>query len=71
MRYNIKVRLMQLGLRQKDIIEILRKNGFPRLSPPQFSAAISGASVKPSDDRICEAADRELERLEKERGKDV
>ena len=68
MRYNIKARLAVLGLKSRDLIEILRKNGFSRLSPQQFSSAINGSSVRPSDDKICAAADRELEKLERERG---
>lgn len=39
---NIKTRLLQAGLKQRDLLELLKKRGFSNLSDSLLSSAIHG-----------------------------
>ena len=67
MRYRIKARLADLGLKSVNAIEELKKYGL-KTDQSGFSKAISGRSYGEMADKIAETADRIITIWEKERG---
>lgn len=54
---NIKVRLLLLKKRQIDLLEELRKRGYPNLYDSQLSAYISGTNKGPQAQAVMKLAD--------------
>ena len=50
----IKIRLLQLEKKQVDLLEELRKRGYPKLYASQLSRYISGADVSPQAEAVME-----------------
>lgn len=67
MRYRIKPRLAELGLKHDDIIAELRKIGI-YCTDSQFSRAINGKDYTKKSETICEKADEIISGIERERG---
>lgn len=63
-RYNIKVRLVALGKKSKDMVVALNERGV-ETNASQFSAAINSLLNFPKCDLICETADKILTEWEK------
>jgi hypothetical protein len=52
---NIKVRLLQVGKKQVDLVSELRKRGFTGVQAPQVSAVINGHDTSPRGNEVREA----------------
>lgn len=63
---NIKVRLIQLGKKQVDLLAELQKRGFPKLSPSLLSNYINGRDRTPQRNSVLDMADRILSEWESE-----
>lgn len=66
---NIKIRLLQLGKTQVDLLSVLRKRGFPNLQAPYLSVAIRHVANEPQAVRIREMADVILKEWEEKEAK--
>lgn len=64
MRYQIKLRCLQLNIRLKDLILETAKRTGDKITPAFFSSAISGALVSPKAERVLAAADEILTEME-------
>lgn len=51
---DIKVELIKLGKKQVDLLEEIRKRGYPRLLPCQISGYINGLVLGPQADSVLE-----------------
>lgn len=69
MNLNLKCRIVRLGLKQKDIAEIISTNG-RKVYPSEVNKAISGKECYPKSQAICNDIANLLTRLERERGLD-
>lgn len=61
---NIKIKLLELNKKQVDLLDEIRKRGYPRMSQPVLSRYINGREVTPQAKAvlgICEAVLREWE----------
>ena len=67
MRYRIKARLADLGMKSKDLIEILNKDYGLKIDASKFSLAINSGSGTRKQELICETADRVLTEIENDR----
>lgn len=66
-RYEIKLRLLKLGMKQADLLEPLRERGYT-INDSELSVMVSGRKLTPKADRICEEADKILCEIEQKRG---
>lgn len=64
---NTKIRLLQLGKKQVDLLNLLQKRGFPSLCPQTLSAAINRRLNTPLACRVRNEVDQILTEWEKER----
>lgn len=67
MPFDIKVRLLKLGKKQRDLIPELAKLGI-KATPPEISDALSGRYQKPKLDMILSACNEIVSEWEKEAG---
>ena len=67
MRYRIKSRLADLGMKSVDLLDELRGVGV-FASSAEFSRAINNREHTPKADLICQKADEILCKIEKEKG---
>lgn len=44
---NIKIRLLELGKKQVDLVTEIRKRGYPKLDPTMLSRYIDGRDITP------------------------
>ena len=51
---DIKVELLKLGKKQVDLLEEIRKRGYPKLSFPQLSSYINGRIGGPQAEKVLE-----------------
>ena len=51
---DIKIELIRLRKKQVDLLEELRKRGYPRLMPCQLSGYINGLVLGPQADTVLE-----------------
>lgn len=65
--FNIKVRLMQLGKKQVDLILALEKVGI-KTTPPELSNSLSGNLKIPKADKILSVCNEIVSEWEKEAG---
>lgn len=63
---NTKIRLLQLGKKQVDLIEVLRSRGFSSMTPPTLSSIINRRDNGPLAQDVREEIDRILDEWEKE-----
>ena len=56
MPFRIKLRLMELGRKQVELIPELRKRGIERITPSDLSVALKGDSQSPKSQKILSAA---------------
>lgn len=70
MPFNIKLRLMQLGKKQKDLIPELAKLKI-NASPADISNALNGSYQSPKLDRIVSACNEIVSKWEKESDKNI
>lgn len=64
---NTKVRLLQLGKKQADLLAELHKRGFEKLSPPLLSNIINRRVNTPQAFKIRELCDKILDEWEEEK----
>ena len=57
---NIKIRLLELGKKQVDLVDELRKHGFPKLGPSLLSRYINGRHVTPQAHSVMDMCDKIL-----------
>lgn len=62
---DIKVRLLKLGKKQVDLLDILRKEGFPNLYDTQLSRYISGRDKSPQAVKVIEKCEEIISEWEK------
>lgn len=63
---NTKLRLLQVGKKQIDLVDYLQKNGYPAMCPQTMSAIISGRLNTPQAYSVRREIDRLLTQWEKE-----
>lgn len=68
---NTKIRLLQLGKKQVDLLDELHKQGFTRVDPAGLSNAINHRTNTPLAYRIREETEKILEMWEKEQEQEV
>lgn len=64
---NIKIKLLELGKRQTDLLYELRKRGFPKLTEQTLSKYINHVAVNPQAQQVREEIYCILDEWEKER----
>lgn len=64
---NIKIRLLQLGKRQTDLLDELHKMGYNEVEAPTLSNSISYRLRTPKGDMVRELCDQILTKWEQER----
>lgn len=62
----IKIRLLQLGKKQVDLLAEIRKRGYKNLQPPALSAYINRKDTTAQAERVLELADEILKEWEAE-----
>ena len=60
----IKARLLNLGKKQVDLLEVIRKNGYANLQPPQLSSYINGSNTTPQAQAVLRIVYKTLEAWE-------
>ena len=63
----IKARLLNLGKKQVDLLEVIRKKGYANLQPPQRSAYINGSNTTPQAQAVLQIVYDTLEMWEKQK----
>lgn len=63
---NIKIRLLQLGKKQVDLVDYLQKNGYPTMCQQTVSAMVNRKLNTPLAYRVREEIDRILTKWEEE-----
>lgn len=63
---NTKIRLLQLGKKQVDLLDELHKMGYKEVSAPTLSTAINKKSFEPKMQLICQLCDNIIEKWENE-----
>ena len=63
---HVKVRLAELEKKQKDLLEVIRTKGYPRLQQPQLSSYINGAVITPQSQAVMRIVDEILDEWENE-----
>lgn len=63
---NIKVRLAILGKMQKDLLDEVRKRGFPKMTASRFSAFLRRHDVGPTSEKVMNLVYDILDEWEKE-----
>lgn len=58
---HVKVRLAELEKKQKDLLEVIRTKGYPRLQQPQLNAYINGAVTTPQSQAVMRIVDEILD----------
>ena len=66
MNKDIKVRLMQLGKKQTELLKEIRKKGYPKLLPCALSSYINGHVLGPQAEVVLSIAREILDEWEKE-----
>lgn len=64
---NTKIRLLQLGKKQVDLLAILQKNGYPKLGPETLSKIINRHLNTPLAYQVRENVDKILTEWENEK----
>ncbi len=57
---SIKIKLLELGKKQVDLIEELRNRGFT-IQPPELSTYINQIMITPKSERVLRACDEIIE----------
>ena len=65
MNKDIKVRLTQLGKKQVDLLEVIRKRGYPKLLSCTLSSYINGHVLGPQSEVVLTIAREILDEWEK------
>lgn len=63
---NIKAKLFELGKKQVDLLEELRKRGYAKLQPPELSTFINKRTTTPKANEVLELCCEILSEWEKE-----
>lgn len=63
----IKARVLNLGKKQVDLLEVIRKKGYANLQPPQLSAYINGSNTTPQAQAVLQIVYDTLEMWEKQK----
>ena len=66
MGIGIKIRLLQLGKRQIDVLDEVRKRGYPKLGTAAFNRYINGHDVTPQAEAVMKIADQIITEWEAE-----
>ena len=64
MRYQIKLRCLQLGITQKQLMLKVAERTGDKLDPAFFSSCVGGAKTTPKAERVLSAADEILTEME-------
>ena len=64
----VKVRLAELEKKQKDLLDVVRTKGYPRLQQPQLNAYINGAVTTPQAQAVMQIVGEILDEWENEAG---
>lgn len=56
----IKIKLIELGKKQKDLLFAIRAKGYPNLQQPQLNSFINGALTTPLADEVLTVAETVL-----------
>ena len=64
MRYQIKLRCLQLGIKQRELMLKVTERTGEAIDPPFFSSAVSGALRTQKAERVLAAADEILTEME-------
>ena len=66
MENSVKLRLLNLGKKQVDLLKVIRKKGYTNLQPPQLSSYINGANTTPQAKAVMQIVYETLEQWEAE-----
>lgn len=66
MENSVKLRLLNLGKKQVDLLKVIRKKGYTNLQPPQLSSYINGANTTPQAQAVMKIVYETLEQWEAE-----
>lgn len=64
---SIKVRLLEVNKRQVDLIDELRKRGYPTIQPPELSAFINNKLTTPKAEAVLKICDEIITDWEEKR----
>lgn len=67
MAKDIKIKLLRIDKKQVDLLNEIRKRGYPTLSPQSLSSYISGYLVSPQADAVLKIARDILKEWENEK----
>ena len=60
----VKIRLLNLGKKQGDLLKVIRSKGYSNLQPPQLSSYINGANTTPQAQAVMKIVYETLEQWE-------
>ena len=60
----VKIRLLNLGKKQVDLLKVIRSKGYSNLQPPRLSSYINGANTTPQAQAVMKIVYETLEQWE-------